>query len=232
MKLNNPIQVKTDLNEQKRLDIDLGVKLANRVDNLRQTLSLEEQKMEKFKTENISIIQKEIDDKIREKEILDKEINNLKEEKKILLIPLDNEWNDIKKEKEKLKTQREEQGKVSINLVNSIKNVESREEWNKFETNRIKKLEATIKIQKESSEKQLAKSTSILEEAELKAKEIINPLLEREKQVEEKLEQINIFKETLEQEKENIANEYKYIEEEKRRLSDQRGIIERQLKRL
>jgi len=101
MKLNNPIQVKTDLNEQKRLDIDLGVKLANRVDNLRQTLSLEEQKMEKFKTENISIIQKEINDKIREKEILDKEINNLKEEKKILLIPLDNEWNDIKKEKER-----------------------------------------------------------------------------------------------------------------------------------
>lgn len=232
MKLNNPIQVRNSLNDQKRIDIDLGIKLANRVDDVRKNLNEEEIKYQKFHDETIKQIQLDIDNKIKEKDILESEISSLAKEKEKLLEPLDREWEKLKKEKSDLKIQSEEIGKSNQILVKSIQSNESKYEWNKMESRRIQNLDEATKTLFNKAEKANIEAKLILEQAKETSNGMIEPLRQKEKELQEREEAVRVYKETLELKEIEIQAKEKEIINEKIRLEDQRGVLERALKRI
>lgn len=232
MKLNNTIQVRNSLNDQKRIDIDLGIKLANRVDDVRKNLNEEEIKYQKFHDETIKQIQLDIDNKIKEKDILESEISSLAKEKEKLLEPLDREWKKLKKEKSDLKIQSEEIGKSNQILVKSIQSNESKYEWNKMESRRIQNLDEATKTLFNKAEKANIEANLILEQAKETSNGMIEPLRQKEKELQEREEAVRVYKETLELKEIEIQAKEKEIINEKIRLEDQRGVLERALKRI
>lgn len=231
MKLNNPIQVRNSLNDQKRIDIDLGIKLANRVDDVRKNLNEEEMKYQKFHEETIKQIQLDIDNKIKEKDILNSEISSLAKEKEKLLEPLDREWEKLKKEKSDLKIQQEDLGKTSQTLLKSIQNNESKYEWNKMEARRIQNLDESTKTLFNKAQKAEIEAKLILEQAKETSKGLVEPLKQKEKEIEEREEAVRVYKQTLELKEIEIQEKEKEIINEKIRLADQRGVLERALAR-
>ncbi len=231
MKLNNPIQVRNSLNDQKRIDIDLGIKLANRVDDVRKNLNEEELKYKIFHNETIKQIQLDIDNKIKEKNILESEISSLVKKKEKLLEPLDREWEKLKKEKSDLKLEQEELGKTSKKLVESIQRNESKYEWNKMEARRIQNLDESTKTLFDKAQKAEIEASLILEQAKETSKGMIEPLNQKEKELKEREEAVRVYKETLELREKEIQAQEKEIINEKIRLADQRGVLERALAR-
>lgn len=85
--------------EQKR-HIDEGVKLARRVDNLREVAAQEEASLERFRRETLAKIHVETAQAKEERDTVRKEVAELKEERKKLMRPLDKEWQEVERAKE------------------------------------------------------------------------------------------------------------------------------------
>lgn len=67
--------------EERKREIDEGIKLAEKVDLLRETAAQEGANLAKFRIESLKVIKEEIDKLISEKDILKKEIAELIKEK-------------------------------------------------------------------------------------------------------------------------------------------------------
>jgi hypothetical protein len=96
MKLLPRKQAGIETQKQKKALVDEGVGLATRVDALRETVVKEEGNLERFRKETISIAQSEIDAKIRTRDSLIEEIRKLEQERVLLQMPLDEEWDKVK----------------------------------------------------------------------------------------------------------------------------------------
>lgn len=81
--------------EEQRMAIQEGLKVAERVDTLREIAATEEVAFEKYRTETLRDIQTEIQSKYDEKDLLVLEVERLRIEKKDLLEPLDAKWKEV-----------------------------------------------------------------------------------------------------------------------------------------
>lgn len=81
-----------------RRDIEEGVKIAKRVDNLREVAAQEEAALIKFRKETLAKIHAETQQASQEKDSLVSEVAVLRKERKELMRPLDKEWGEITKE--------------------------------------------------------------------------------------------------------------------------------------
>ena len=90
---------KLDLDKQKSLErkkeIDDGVALARRVDELRRLKLEEERRLNEWRETTLKTVQQEENDIIEQKNNLKGELETLKEERKELLKPLNKEWAEI-----------------------------------------------------------------------------------------------------------------------------------------
>lgn len=232
MKLANPRTIQTNINEERRVDIDNGIKLARKVDTLRETIQKEEQKLELFKTSTVKIVQEEIDLKIKEKEKLEKDIISLDEKRKDLLKPLDEEWDKVNEEKK---------------LVESIKSIALSEKKKSdellFESNtrlsEVQKEEQRVSNLKEQAKLELEKANNMSSEAQ-------NCLIEAKKEESRitshvKKEMAKIAKKEavltatvldIELREKKVKEDEKFNQEEKIRNADMRSTLERALARL
>lgn len=105
--LNKSDIAKAKANEQ-RMNVEEGLKLAKRVDNLREVAAQEEVSLAKFRKEQIAKINEEITKAEGKKSSLFKEVKDLEERRKELQKPLDDEWSRINKERLSLESFREE----------------------------------------------------------------------------------------------------------------------------
>lgn len=78
MKLLDKVQISNLKVNERRRDVDEGVKLAKKIDLLRETASAEESRLAKFRTETLRLIKEDIDKLIAERDKLKDEVNNLK----------------------------------------------------------------------------------------------------------------------------------------------------------
>lgn len=62
--------VNAEVATQRKEQIDSGLVIAKKIDALRETLSEEERNLEVFRTETIKQVQKEIDEKIKDRDII------------------------------------------------------------------------------------------------------------------------------------------------------------------
>lgn len=92
MKLLRRNEINTLKASERRNEIETGLAIAKRVDGLREVLSEEESNLDKFRTETVKIVQKEVDGLIVLKESLQYEIGVLERQSLNLNRPFDEEW--------------------------------------------------------------------------------------------------------------------------------------------
>lgn len=71
--------INADLATQRKIQIDQGVALAQKVDAIRETLQEEEKNLELFRANTIAKVQQEIDAKIRECEAEEQRLHRIRE---------------------------------------------------------------------------------------------------------------------------------------------------------
>ena len=97
MRLLEKSQVNVQSQEQQRLEIDQGVQLAQRVTALREAQGREEEKLRLLREGALKNIQREIDEQINVKKLVESEISD---QRKLLLElkkPLDKEWEEVQR---------------------------------------------------------------------------------------------------------------------------------------
>lgn len=88
--------------EDRKREIDEGLKLATRVDSLRETQANEEKALERFRIETISRINEEIVSLTKTKNELSKEVSDLEDRKREALKPLDEAWEEVNLKQDEL----------------------------------------------------------------------------------------------------------------------------------
>lgn len=92
---------KSAVNKAKAVDrqreIDEGAKLAKRVDSLRELSSVEEKNLLAFRDQTMKNVRAEIEPLYQQKQVLVQDIKGLEVQKKFLLEPLDQKWEEVTK---------------------------------------------------------------------------------------------------------------------------------------
>jgi len=159
MKLLNKNEVQTLKASERKGEIDIGLALAKRVDGLREMNSKEESNMNKFRTETVKIVQKDVDALILKKETLEYEIGVLERQSLNLNRPFDEEWELVKM-------------KRLSDLDDKLENLEQRERdlakgehLYSFRESELKLIEARAKDESRRSERMLKEAIIAKEEA-------------------------------------------------------------------
>lgn len=127
MKLQPKKAIQADLATQRKAQIDEGVKIASKVDTVRETLAQEEGNLRRFRQETIASVQADIDRYIGVKDTLKSEIVVLERQKSNAQIPLNAEWERLRKDRSKLVKDIDAWGGKSDNLKEREDQVERSE---------------------------------------------------------------------------------------------------------
>lgn len=210
--------ISTELAEEKRRQIQSGVTLAKKVDAVRETLQKEENDLESFRRETITRIQKEIDSKIGERNSLDKEIVQRREERIQLEAPIDlkEAWNEVQSGrlevtewKDRLGTQTVEQLAKEAEIAEFTESTVKRSEQSK-EREKI-----TVRTLQEAESK-YGEASVVLDKAKVESKKLIESAKQKEKKVIERELSIEVREnEVSELENKNQAHELDLSSREK-----------------
>lgn len=183
MKLQPKRQIAAEVATQKKTLIDEGMKLATKVDVLRETVVKEEGNLERFRKEAVARVQVEIDDVLRVKDRLSEEVRTLEARKETALIPLTSELNKVVEANAKLSKEKEAWGEKSRILKDRevhIEHVEKEVEIDKERAADLKRQaseylarsDETLKEARKASTEIRNKAQTILVAAEAKEKEV------------------------------------------------------------
>jgi len=232
MKLLDPRTIQSNLNNQRKTDIDQGLTLARKVDVLRETLSVEEAKLTTFREVTIKEVQRQIDEKIRERDILAQEIKEAEKQRTELLKPLDEAWALVIEDRKKLEDEKTETYVLNQQLEKSL--IEVNKSLSEIEIEEKRQEEAKLQIKKQAEQ-----SSDIL----IEAQDRFTKALDEEKRVEilvrnktRKLDEreavLQATVNDIARKEKDLKAEYKFISEEKIRIADQRATLERAMARI
>ena len=184
VRLLNRSEVDKRKAEEKRQAMEEGLKIAERVDTLRETLAAEEALFKKIHFDSLDAIQTEIAEKHKERESLDTQIREKKKEWKAQLEkmygPLDTQWMTyVKEEKARIDSETARLAQIEANLQKEAARIaahaqENAEKESTLDTERheYQRLTADAKRQVAHAATTLAsarnKAQELLSEAELK----------------------------------------------------------------
>lgn len=222
-------QKKADAQKQ---TIDEGQRLAKRIDNLRDTLLEEEKSLEKFRRETVALIHTQIVDERSILESLKQEVSILTDERKRLLIPLDDKWEEVNTEKKKndllleeINSKTNELDRRKEYLDNLIKEAEiSRVQADSLKTTNLNILEESEAIKK-SMDDMLRDISIKKEKLDEFSKRVVAELNKREQEISLKERNYSNRMAILLKTKADIANGWKL-------LRDREKTLERNINRL
>lgn len=231
MKLLSKRQINTDIARERKNQIDEGITLATKIDTLRRTLADLESQHKKF----IDGMQGELE--LRTKDLLDniaylqREILELKEERKKLQIPLDSEWVKVTNKLSDIEKREIQIKKGLVVLAEKNKKADERYKKSKSTDQRINVRERELNKVYESQEKTLAdiefRNQQGIEEKERLDKYIEEKnkeLLSREAEIAVKEREVGIARDHLERDRRELINRTALIQ-------DREQTLERELKR-
>lgn len=212
-------------NLERKLEIDEGIKLANKVDKLRQTAAEEETKLYKFRDESIKQVKKEIQDLVDRKESLKTEVEVLDATRAALMEPLDESWKiyDAKKlELENIEIvlleKRELLDSDTVEYQKSLADLkleESRIAVKKEEINSLLTEAVTTRsTAKEELRSTREQSSKILENSEIREKEVMTRELNvasKERDIINKEEQLKKDRRELDLREKSINDKYNQL---------------------
>lgn len=227
MKLIDKKDIIVQKSQERKREIDEGVKLAKSVDTLRETHLKEQDGLKKFRDATLASIKSELDVLVNKKSTILDEIGTLEQRKRDALAPIDlkNEWNEVEKTKQNL-LQRETS---LINREILVQDIEKRDvsskktqdEAKRYFDEASKTYEKTkvildqIELQKKESDQFIKDKTSLIE---LQEKE----LLEREFIAKQQIEQVTKDKSDL------LIKSTNLIERETKIESDSKALLSRE----
>lgn len=232
MRLQDKRQVAADTATQRKKDIDEGMKIASKVDILRETIVTEEGKLRRFREETIKSVQAEIDDYIRQKDKLSEEVYVLEQKKDNARIPLDAEWERLRQGQHELLIEKQNVGEKSDILKGREKEIVHAEQEIEVEKERAKdfthravqslaRADEVIREARESAAAIRNKAQIVLGQSELKNAEADL----REKSVEVREQEVGAVWDRVRAKEINLA-------QREAALKDKYATLERTLKRL
>lgn len=198
IKLLNKSEINTKKSLDRKREVDEGVKLAKRVDTLREVHAQEEASLEKFRVETVRVINEEISTTAEKLDVLKKEVKELEEKKAEALKPLTEEWEKLEAEKDVIVADQEILTKKESDFREAEKQLDIRtksleDEEKRIESNR----ERADKLLLDASEKNEKAKTflTLSEEKMAKADDYANKksadIMEAENRIMSKEEKLN-----------------------------------------
>lgn len=194
----------------RKLEVDEGIKLAKKVDTLRELAVLEEESLKKFRGETLGVIQSEIDAKVIERDILREENAILQEERIRLSAPIDltKAWEEVRIDKLNIEAWKSELVGSEVKLIARESDVAEREETLHKKENSIVLKEALIARATTEAQKQFSESEETLSSARAQSAVLIEQATKREQEVSKRETEVT-NKETslVERETQNASHE-------------------------
>lgn len=232
MKLLEKKTLQTEINGQRKTQIDEGVKLAQKIDELRRLLATEEERhrstLFQMKEERMRTITG-LDEGISAKK---KELVEIEKQREELIKPLDEKWEEVKLEEEKILTLKEE-----------IRNLRLLASQNEKQTeDALKKVERKLQI---LTDKENETNKSLKEARELKensarvyslsffrAEEKGKELDERDRKATRLQEENEVTRKANENIKGILLRKEKQLEDKERAINDKYETLQRTNERL
>ncbi len=212
--------------------VEEGLKLARRVDNLREVAAEEEQSLSEYRIKTLTAIHEETKEAATKRDSLQKEVADLEDRKREALKPIEEERIALNVDKAALQTKSEE-----LNTrVSAVAKRETDAEATTSEANRL----LTVAVNRERTafdtvrdnlhlkeEAQLAlkDATRIQEEAIKRARQVEGELMHRESVVSSRERGATIREQA-------VAKDEQFIRDEKARLRDREATLERAFNRI
>lgn len=216
---------------ERKLEIDEGVKLARKIDSLRETSAGEETKLSKFREQSLRLIKEEIEDRLIERDSLDVEVRSLKERRIELQKPLDEEWLKVNSKQEELiqYAQALQAESIKLNLL-SIELVDKKIEL-EVQSERIE--ERNIQSLRQSAQVDEAKTKvdNLLKEIEIKSKEKEEEFKQTNKYLLSEEARIRVMEREVNMKLENIEKREEEVKRKYILLEDREATLDRELKR-
>lgn len=219
--------------EEQRQRIQEGMRIAEKVDTLRETAASEEAAFEKYRTEMLQTIQGEIQEKTAERDILEALLKNLRPEFERLSNPP-----DLIEAREKIRIQKQKNKEEADRLFNLETFLEREKETIEERKQSLSEKEDAIEIARRNVEIRTSEVYNMREEAKLeldrsqkeahaltlKAELLLTEVQEREDVVSNRENQVQF------REEKNTVHEQELSKREAR-LADRMKMLERTLKR-
>jgi len=232
MRLLTKREIDVKKSSERASEIGEGVKLARRVDNLREIQAEEEASLKRFREQTIANIHQEIVLETAKRDTLRGEVRDLEKRREDALKPLDAEW-------EKVHTIEKELSEKQTELVTRETTISEKEE-------EIKSVEKNLNDEEKRIAEMTARTSKSLKDAEearveaesyrVDSVHIKESALSFKKEVEKELRERDAVMASRERDLGNKeeANERdrRAIEVEKIQLADQRATLERAFKRI
>lgn len=232
MKLANPRNIQINIAEERRADIDNGVKLARKVDSLRTELSELEHRKELYNngtTLNLQEKVKGLKEEISAKEFL---IEELERKRNKLLEPLIIKWDEVNTKERELIIESENLEILRNNLTLYKTELDNREKELSLGEERMYELKKEISTQSDKvAQSSLQAQNTLLDARELERK-TLSHLKEKTKEITNKEKKVLLRESNVKERENQLEKEEQNIINEKIRLADQRATLERAMKRL
>lgn len=232
MHLLSKQEINTAKITERRQEIDEGVKLAKKVDALREVSAKEEANLSKFRSESLKQLKNDIEVLTRQKNVLQEELTRLEEDRKSLQKPLDNKWAEFWEKSEKLNSKEKEiearivqlDQKESLQIKSDYELSLKSDRLENYKSQIEKNLLDSIKVV-EQAQLKLDKAQEKLEKIDILVEKESAELLKREGQVAVEERNSRILRESLNQRELKLNHREKFI-------NDKYATLERTINRL
>lgn len=224
---------KSEVDKRKALDrqreVEEGIKIAKRVDTLREVAAHEETSLTKFRVKTVEAIQAEIDEKIAERNQLENSNRSLREERIRLEGPLNlvQEWERVKEDKtanERWSTELVNREVVIAAKADDVRKAES--EFVRRETD-IAKRELWANDVVNESHLLHKEAKRVSSEADDKLRRATNDINERYTVLDEKESRFRLWEERLDTKEAQLKLEEETIISGMKFIADRRKTLER-----
>ncbi len=231
MKLQPKRQVNAEVATHKKAQIDEGVKLAGKIDVLRETLAKEEGNLRQFREGSVKAVREEIDTLITDKENLKGDIVSLERRKAEALAPLDAEWAKIEQEKDAIQKSKISLNQAVFELNEREKGIAKAEQETGDEKERAKDLKRIASENLAQSEEVLADSQKAAFRIRVEAQATLDVVQSKEKLAHIKEEELKEREAEVEKVWQKVRDKESELAGRERALKDARETLQRTINR-
>lgn len=226
---------KSEVNKAKSIDrqreVDEGLKLAKRVDALREVAAQEDASLQKFRRETLARISTEILFETTKRDTLKQEVSDLEERKRVALVPLTEAWEDVEEEREILTGLRDLLDAREARLRLNEADAEER-------AKEVARAEQVVSYTQADATDRLEKAAILKDDAD-NLKRIASEELQQARNTaqtliisaEERVEQVSKREKECLQRESDLDKREKELNDNLIRLRDREGVLARNLKR-
>ncbi len=232
MELLSKNEVTVVRSSERKKELDEGMKLARKIDSLRELHSKEETSLIKFRDESLKRIKDDIEELNRHKESIKSDITVLEGRREKALVPIDKELSLLETCKKDISKRHELLDSRELEILSKSNELSSRENKVDIEESRIEGMKQAISATFQNAQKKLSESESILIDTKNKSAIIKSKLDKREEELALLGKGISSREIDIENKISWIVNKEKELRDRERAVNDKYDTLQRTINRL